>query len=114
MMNSGQGRNAHGPFVQGQADGKTVALDASSRGKASIPLLFEQSECTAQMQWGNINVLRGRIDRRRIRDGVDGRDEQQQTDKAYGQFRSQIVLNEAEACPFPCLRFPHKKDISIS
>lgn len=114
MMNSGQGRNAHGPFVQGQADGKPVAQDASSRGKASIPLLFEQSECTAQMKWGNVDVVRRRIDRRRIRDSVNGRDEQQQTDKAYGPFRSQIVLNEAEACPLPCLHFPHEEHISIS
>jgi hypothetical protein len=54
-----------------------------------------------------------RIDRRRIRDRVDGGDKKQQTHQPDGVFMFQSVLEQKEAIPLTSIPFHGNKDITF-
>lgn len=79
MMNPGQGRDARGRIVKAQLNRKTIARAAACGPRNPIPLLFEQRRGSAKMKkCGNTAMRRRRIDRRRIRNGVNGSNKEQQ------------------------------------
>jgi hypothetical protein len=58
------------------------------------------------MKGGNSVVVAGRrIDRRRIRDCVDGGDKERKAKQNYGTLESQVVLNLEEAILLPSTSF---------
>jgi hypothetical protein len=64
------------------------------------------------MKGGNsAAVAAGRVDRRRIRDRVDGGDKEDQTDQPDGIFMFQNVLEQVEAIPLAST--PHFMRIMI-
>lgn len=104
MMNPGQGRDTRGRFVKAQLNRKAIAPAAACRLRNPIPLLFEQRRGPAKMKCGNTAMRRRWIDRRRIWDGVNGSNEEQQAKQPYGPFRFQIVLDGAKASPCSAFR----------
>ena len=99
MMNPGQGRNTHGRFVKTQLNRKAVGPEAECRPGGSVPLFLKQSKRSAKMKPRNTAVIRRRIDRRRIRNGVNGSYKEQQAQQPDDPFRFQIVLDGAKASP---------------
>jgi hypothetical protein len=54
-----------------------------------------------------------RVDRRRIRDRVDGGDNDQQANQIYGIFACQSVLEPGKAIPLASIPFHGSNDITF-
>jgi hypothetical protein len=65
-----------------------------------VPLLFQQRKNSADVKCGNSAAVAGRrVNRRRIRNRVDGGDKEQQADQPNGIFMFQSALEKLEASP---------------
>lgn len=58
-------------------------------------------------------VATRRVDRRRVRDRVDGGDKEQQTDQPDGILSSQRILEQEETIPLANIPFHGNNDITI-
>jgi hypothetical protein len=66
------------------------------------------------MQGGNYAAVAvGRVDRRRIRDRVDGGDKEHQTDQPDGIFMSHNTLKREEVIPLASTPFHGNNDITF-
>ena len=66
------------------------------------------------MPGGNSTAVAGwGIDRRRIRDRVDGGDNDQQANQIYGIFACQSVLEPGKAIPLASIPFHGNNDITF-
>jgi hypothetical protein len=66
------------------------------------------------MRGGNSTaVAAGRVDRRRIRDRVDGGDKEHQTDQPDGIFMFQNTLEREEVIPLASTPFHGNNDITF-
>jgi hypothetical protein len=66
------------------------------------------------MKYGNsAAVAVRRVDRRRIRDRVDGGDKDQQANQICGIFACQSVLEQEKASPLASIPFHENNDITF-
>ena len=101
MVNQRQYTNSDGPDVVNQPERKPIQTIAADRSGCDQPLFFEQRKRSANVKGGNsVVVAVGRTDRRRIRDRVDSRNEEQQANQPDSIFKFQGVP-ESEAATHP-------------
>jgi hypothetical protein len=97
-MNQRPGANTDGFSIETKTKPKPNHLNAPGRTGRREPFLFEQRKGSAKMQGGDSAAVAARgIDRRRVRDRVDGGDKEQQTDHPNGVFLFQSTLEQEKA-----------------
>jgi hypothetical protein len=97
-LNQRQGANTDGFSIETKTKPKPNHLNAPGGIGRREPFLFEQRKGSANMQGGDSTAVAARgIDRRRVRDRVDGGDKEQKAKQQYGVFVSQSVLELEEA-----------------
>lgn len=78
------------------------------------PFFFQQRKRSANVKSGNsVAVAVRRVDRRRVRDRVDGGDKEQQTEQPDGVFAFQRVLEQEKAIPLASIPFHDNNDITF-
>jgi hypothetical protein len=92
-MNQRPGANTDGFSIETKTKPKPNHLNAPGRTGRREPFLFEQRKGSAKMQGGDSAAVAARgIDRRRVRDRVDGGDKEQKAKQQYGVLISQSAL----------------------